>query len=132
MEHHTSPTLVRDRSDTPQNLISRLYERGPTTLCRRVTFGTFDPPDEWIDVLPPAALSILMGRAVAAARAAFPPWSETSARSLASYCVGFAQIRARGWAPYFVAVPELSRRLVGPIPEMRRGHPGRVAAPLMS
>ena len=28
--------------------------------------------------------------------------------------------------------PELGRRLVGPIPEMRRGQTGRVAAPLMS
>ena len=32
----------------------------------------------------------------------------------------------RGGALYFVAVPELGRRLVGPIPEMRCGQTGRV------
>ena len=32
MEDHTSPTLVCDRSDTTQLLITRLYELRPTTL----------------------------------------------------------------------------------------------------
>ena len=37
MEHHTSPTLVCDKSDTPEKLISRPRALRPTTLPDEMT-----------------------------------------------------------------------------------------------
>ena len=43
MQHHTSSTLVCDRSDTPQLLITRLYELCPTTLPDEMTSRLLTP-----------------------------------------------------------------------------------------
>ena len=50
MEHHTSPTLVCDRSDTTQLLITRLYELCPTTLPDKMTFRLLTHPPAMVVV----------------------------------------------------------------------------------